>query len=99
MASTRLRIMGALLLATTRHEDERGSFARVWDRAELSELGVAADFVQVSLSENSRRGTLRGLHYQAPPGGEAKLITCVAGAIWDVIVDLRPNSPTFREGQ
>jgi dTDP-4-dehydrorhamnose 3,5-epimerase len=75
--------------------DERGFFARLFDEGEFAAQGLPTRFPQVSLSHNARRGTLRGLHYQEAPYGEAKLITCVAGAAFDVVVDVRPNSPTY----
>ncbi|MCS7006655.1 MAG: dTDP-4-dehydrorhamnose 3,5-epimerase, partial [Thermoleophilia bacterium] len=76
-------------------EDERGFFARVWDTAEFAARGLNGALVQCSISFNRRRGTLRGLHYQAPPHEEAKLVRCIAGAIFDVAVDLRPSSDTY----
>jgi dTDP-4-dehydrorhamnose 3,5-epimerase len=76
--------------------DERGFFARLFCAAEFGRAGLPTEFVQQNVSLSVRRGTLRGLHYQAPPHGEAKLVRCLRGAIVDVIVDLRPASPTFR---
>ena len=77
-----------------RREDERGFFARNWCSREFAAHGLSRNLAQSSLSSSPRRGTLRGLHYQVAPHQEAKLITCVRGSIWDVIVDLRPASPT-----
>jgi dTDP-4-dehydrorhamnose 3,5-epimerase len=77
-------------------EDERGFFARTWCQAEFREHGLNPGLVQCSISFNRSRGTLRGMHYQVAPNEEAKLVRCTAGAIWDVIIDLRPSSPTFR---
>ncbi len=76
--------------------DERGSFARLSCTTTLAQHGI--DFVprQTSLSRSSRRGTLRGMHFQIPPSAEIKLVQCIAGAIFDVALDLRPESPTFR---
>jgi dTDP-4-dehydrorhamnose 3,5-epimerase len=82
-------IAGAYVIEPEPVTDERGWFARVFDREVFAGQGLAADYPQHSLSYNARRGTLRGLHYQAPPGAEAKIVRCVAGAIHDVIVDLR----------
>ncbi len=76
--------------------DERGWFARTYDEAEFLERGLEPVGVQCNSSFNARRDTVRGLHYQAPPHGEAKLVRCVRGAIWDVGVDLRPDSDTYR---
>jgi len=78
-----------------RLEDERGFFARTWSRSEFEERKLTASFVQASISCNSARGTLRGMHYQAAPHQEVKLVRCTAGRIFDVAVDLRSGSPTF----
>src|SRR6201999_1667584 len=77
--------------------DERGFFARMFDREAFAARGLATAVDQTSVSFNARAGTLRGMHYQAEPHGEEKLVRCVRGAIHDVIVDLRPSSPTFRQ--
>ena len=77
-----------------RIEDERGFFARSFCAEEFAAHGLAANMPQCSVSFNSRRGTLRGLHYQADPHAEEKLVRCTAGAVFDVIVDLRAGSPT-----
>jgi|ERR1700733_4172382 len=77
--------------------DERGSFARSWCEKEFRSKGLNPRLVQCSVSFNTRKGTLRGLHYQAAPYPEAKLVRCTRGAIYDVVVDLRPHSPTFKE--
>ena len=79
-----------------RHEDGRGFFARTWDSETFAERGLRDVVVQASISFNRRRGTLRGMHYQAAPHEEAKLVRCTAGRIFDVAVDLRPTSATFR---
>lgn len=92
-----LKLEGAYRLELEPLRDERGFFARTWSADEFSERGLAAHFSQCNLSYNKRKGTLRGLHFQKPPHAEAKLITCIAGAIFDVIVDLRSGSPTFKQ--
>lgn len=92
---TRLPLEGALLIEPTPFEDHRGRFLRLWDQAAYREAGMALDIAQAATSSNHRRGTLRGLHYQLPPAAEAKLIRCVQGALYDVMVDLRPGSSTF----
>src|SRR5205823_1346915 len=74
---------------------ERGFFARCWCRQEFAAHGIIADWVQSNVSFNRRAGTLRGMHYQAEPFGEDKLVRCTLGAAYDVVVDLRPGSPTF----
>ena len=91
-----LALSGAFVLDPERLEDERGFFARTWCREELAARGLVADLVQCSLSFNRRKGTLRGMHYQAAPHEETKIVRCTMGAIYDVIVDLRPDSPTHR---
>ncbi len=88
-------LAGAYVVEAEPMEDERGFFARMWCEREFRERGLCDRFVQCNLSYNRRRGTLRGMHYQADPHGEIKLVRCVRGSIHDVIVDLRPDSPTF----
>jgi len=94
---TELGLSGVWLVELERREDERGFFARAWCRDELRERGLESELAQCNLSFNERRGTLRGLHYQAAPHGEVKLVRCTRGAIFDVVVDLRPGSPTHGE--
>ena len=86
---------GAFIVETERHFDERGFFARTWCRREFGAAGLNTDLAQCNVSFNRRRGTLRGMHWQAAPHGEAKLIRCVRGAIWDAIIDMRPGSATY----
>ena len=88
-------LAGACVITPERLGDERGWFARLFDAATFAELGMDPAVVQTSLSYNARAGTLRGLHYQAAPHAEAKLVRCTRGAAFDVIVDLRPRSATF----
>ena len=78
-------------------EDERGWFARGWCRKEFEAHGLNAAFVQCNLSFTRRRHTIRGLHYQVAPNSEAKLVRCTRGAMYDVVVDLRPGSPTYKQ--
>jgi dTDP-4-dehydrorhamnose 3,5-epimerase len=87
---------GAYVVAPEPKADGRGAFARTWCAREFAAAGLATAVAQSSLSTNIRRGTLRGMHYQAAPHEETKLVRCVRGAIFDVIIDLRPDSPTFR---
>src|SRR5262245_56104451 len=87
-----LAIDGAFVIEPERREDERGFFARTWCRREFEAHGISCEWLQCSVSFNKRRGTLRGLHYQTPPWQEAKLVRCTMGAVYDVIVDLRPHS-------
>ena len=83
------------MLAPEWRHDERGAFARSYCAGELRERGLCTAFEQQSISRTSRARTLRGLHFQAPPHAEAKLIRCTRGAVYDVLVDLRPGSPTL----
>jgi len=88
-------IPGARTVELERHADARGFFARTWCREEFAREGIAVDMVQASVSHNRLRGTVRGLHFAWPPSQEAKLVRCERGQIFDVIVDLRPESPAF----
>jgi dTDP-4-dehydrorhamnose 3,5-epimerase len=90
-------LSGAWAIELEEIEDERGWFARTFDAKEFRARGLNPDVVQCNASFNARRDTLRGMHYQAEPHGESKLVRCVRGAIFDVAVDLRPNSPTYRD--
>ncbi len=94
MRFTPTRLDGVWVNDLDLHEDERGFFARSWCRKEFEEHGLNPSLVQCSMSFNRRRGTLRGLHYQAPPNEEAKLVRVTRGAIFDVVLDVRPQSPT-----
>lgn len=91
------KLSGAYIIKPERHEDERGYFARTFCKKEFDEHGLNPDVVQCSISYNQKKGTFRGMHFQAPPFQEEKLVSCVQGAILDYIVDLRPDSPTFKE--
>lgn len=86
---------GAYVIGLTKHGDTRGFFARVFCRREFQKHGLVHEFVQVNNSLSEQRGTLRGMHYQLAPHAETKLVRCVRGALYDVILDLRPQSPTF----
>lgn len=97
MKLVRLGIPGAYLVEIEPATDDRGFFARTFCARDFAAAGLAAQFVQTSLSVNPRRGTLRGLHYQAAPHGEAKIVRCVHGTIYDLLVDLRPESHIFRQ--
>jgi dTDP-4-dehydrorhamnose 3,5-epimerase len=88
---------GAFVIEPEPEVDARGLFARTWCRHELERHGLEARVAQCSTSFNTRKGTLRGLHYQSPPLAETKIVRCTRGAIYDVIVDLRPDSPTFTQ--
>jgi dTDP-4-dehydrorhamnose 3,5-epimerase len=90
-------LAGAYVVDPEPQNDNRGFFARTWCQKEFAEHGLNPRLVQCNISFNVRKGTWRGLHYQAAPHEEAKLVKCTAGAICDVIVDLRPDSPTFKK--
>lgn len=87
----------AWLLDLDRKGDSRGFFARLFCEQEFEAAGLEAGFVQINDSLSAKAGTLRGLHYQLPPFSEVKVVRCIRGALWDCIVDLRPDSPTFRK--
>jgi dTDP-4-dehydrorhamnose 3,5-epimerase len=91
------KLPGAFLIEPEPVADPRGSFARVFCREEFEARGLNCNVVQCSFSVNLKKGTLRGMHYQTKPFEEAKLVRCTSGAIYDVILDLRPESPTFKQ--
>ncbi len=91
------KIPGAFIIEPDLFEDDRGFFARLWSKPELATLGLESEFIEANLSYNKQAGTLRGMHYQATPHGQAKLVRCTRGAIFDVGVDLRPDSQTFKQ--
>ncbi len=90
------RLKGAFIIDPEQLSDDRGFFARTWCQKEFKAHGLNPNMAQCNISFNRKKGTLRGLHYQAAPHEEAKLVRCTAGAIYDVIVDLRPESDTFK---
>jgi dTDP-4-dehydrorhamnose 3,5-epimerase len=89
-------LAGVVEIGVERHDDERGFFARAFCRDELAAHGIDFTVVQANLSGNARRGTLRGLHWQAAPVPDPKIVRCVRGRVFDVALDLRPGSPTHR---
>jgi dTDP-4-dehydrorhamnose 3,5-epimerase len=91
------KLKGAFLITPEIIEDERGFFARVFCQNEFRDHGLHPNFVQCNVSYNGTIGTLRGMHYQENPHSEVKLVRCTAGAIYDVIIDLRPDSSTFMQ--
>lgn len=91
------KLKGAHIIEPDCIEDERGFFARTFCRREFEAHGLNPNLVQCNISFNSKEGSIRGMHYQAPPHAEAKLVRCTMGAIYDVILDLRMASPTFRQ--
>jgi dTDP-4-dehydrorhamnose 3,5-epimerase len=97
MIFTPARLAGAFLVLDERRDDERGSFSRTWCAQSAAEHGIAPGLAQCSVSFNRHRGTLRGMHYQIAPFEEAKWVRVTRGAIYDVAVDMRPQSPTYRQ--
>jgi dTDP-4-dehydrorhamnose 3,5-epimerase len=95
MIFSETKLQGAYLIRLERLSDERGYFARTWCFNEMAEHGLNTSIVQGDVSFNVRKGTLRGMHYQVPPFAEVKLVRCTRGALFDVIIDLRPHSKTF----
>lgn len=90
-------LSGAVIVEIEKLQDQRGFFARTWCKKEFEKHGLDTEVVQANVSYNRTKGTLRGMHYQAEPHGETKLVRCTQGAIYDVIIDLRPDSPTYRK--
>lgn len=91
------KLAGAYIIELQPFVDERGSFMRSWCANEFAAHGLASSMVQANISSNRKRGTLRGMHYQHAPHAEAKLVRCTRGAVYDVALDLRPDSPTYRQ--
>jgi dTDP-4-dehydrorhamnose 3,5-epimerase len=90
-----LPVLGCRLIVPEVHRDDRGSFARIWCEKEFADAGIGFVNSQFNLSVNAKRGTLRGMHLQKPPHAEAKIVRCTKGSIYDVMLDLRPASPTY----
>ena len=97
MIFSKCKIQGAYIVDLQRHEDERGFFARIWCQKEFEEIGLRGRVAQINTGYSNKAGTLRGMHYQLPPDEEAKVVRCLRGAVFDVIVDLRPVSPTYKQ--
>ena len=90
-------LKGAFVIEVEKFEDKRGFFARAWCQREVEANGLISCVTQTNISFNKKRGTLRGMHYQVAPYEQIKLVRCTRGVIYDVIIDLRPDSPTFRK--
>lgn len=97
MIFTRTRLDGVVLVDPEPIEDERGSFARTWCARDFAAAGLDATIAQCNVSFNRKKGTVRGMHFQREPRAEPKLVSCTSGAIFDVVIDLRPASPTYRQ--
>lgn len=95
MIFTETKLKGAFIIDIERHEDPRGFFARGFCQREFQEHGLKPVIAQGNIAHNRKRGTVRGMHFQFPPAAETKLVRCTRGAIVDIIVDLRPKSPTY----
>lgn len=94
MIFTETKFKGVFVVDIEKYEDERGFFARSWCQQEFKARGIDFNIVQCNISYNKKKGTLRGMHYQEVPFEEDKLVSCIRGSIYDVIIDIRPNSPT-----
>jgi dTDP-4-dehydrorhamnose 3,5-epimerase len=97
MIFERTPLDGAYIVELDCNRDERGFFARAFCATEFADQGLQGNMVQANLSYSGRRGTLRGMHYQVAPATEPKFVRCIRGAVWDVIVDMRPESSTYRQ--
>lgn len=97
MKCTQTKLSGVYIIELEKRVDSRGFFARTWDEKEMSVLGIYRKPVQMNLSRSTKKGTMRGMHYQIAPYEESKLIRCTRGAIYDAIIDLRRDSPTFKQ--
>lgn len=95
MKFNKLPLKGAYTIELEKREDDRGFFARYWCKNEFEELGLDTNIIQINNSLSKYKGTLRGIHYQLPPKSETKIVRCIKGSFWDVIVDLRKDSETF----
>lgn len=96
MRFTPTELKDAYVIDIEQRADERGFFARTWCQNEFAQHGLVATIAQANMSYNHKRGTLRGMHFQRAPHAEVKIIRCTRGAIYDVIIDLRPDSPTYK---
>jgi dTDP-4-dehydrorhamnose 3,5-epimerase len=97
MLFTKTKLDGVFVIEPEKHMDERGFFARTWCQQEFASHKINGSLAQCSISFNAKKGTLRGMHYQTAPYPEAKLVRCTMGAIYDVVVDLRTDSPTYKQ--
>jgi dTDP-4-dehydrorhamnose 3,5-epimerase len=91
------KLPGAFIIEPRTFQDERGFFSRIWSQSEFEAHGLTARFVETNMSLSVKTGTLRGMHYQAAPHAQTKLVRCTRGSIYDVIIDLRVDSPTFKQ--
>ena len=96
MIFSETKLSGAYIIEIKKIQDERGFFSRTWDKKICKAIGMDSDIIQSSISFNKKRGTLRGMHYQIEPFEESKFVRCTKGKIYDVILDLRSDSKTFK---
>ena len=96
MIFSETKLSGAYIIEIEKIQDERGFFSRTWDKKICKDIGMDSDIIQSSISFNKKRGTLRGMHYQIEPFEESKFVRCTKGKIYDVILDLRSDSKTFK---
>ena len=97
MIFSKTKLSDACIIEIEKIEDERGFFARIWDKEKFLENGIGSEFLQSSISLSKKKGTIRGMHYQTKPFEESKIVRCTRGSIFDVIIDLRADSKTFKE--
>ena len=97
MIFSETKFLGVYIIEIEKYEDERGFFARTWDKNQFKEMGLDDNIIQSSMSYNRKKGTIRGMHYQIKPFEETKLVRCTKGKIFDVIIDLRKDSKTFKK--
>ncbi len=97
MIFTEIKLKGAFVIEPEKKEDSRGFFARAFCQKEFKDRGLNSHIAQANVSLNFKKGTLRGMHFQVPPHQEVKMIRCTRGAVYDVIIDLRKNSPTYKQ--
>lgn len=97
MIFTKTKLEGAYIIEPEKRSDDRGFFARIWCEDEFKAHGLNTNLVQANMSRSFYKGTLRGMHYQLPPFAETKLVRCTKGSIYDVIIDIRSDSPTYKQ--
>ena len=97
MIFTETKLKGSFIIELEKNEDDRGFFARTFDKEEFMKKGLKSEFIQSSISVNNKEGTIRGMHFQKKPHEEVKIVRCTKGKIFDVIIDLRKNSKTFKK--
>ena len=97
MIFIKTKLEGVFLIELDKREDDRGFFARFWDKKQFEDRGLSSKIQQCSISFNEKQGTVRGMHYQVSPYEEEKIVCCIKGKIYDVVIDLRPQSPTYNQ--